>query len=158
VDNTQQPEGTSLEVQFAKMRQDEFFADPVQKYPTDAGFDLTVTRDVVVHPHQIASVPTNTGVCLPVHTWAMLVGRSSTFYNKFMLVNTGIIDSEYRGEIRALVYNPTDKKTVARKGERLFQLIIMPRLVNVSWRQVEILPDSARGEQGFGSTGGFHED
>lgn len=147
-----------LSVLFTRVRTDEYFALPSQKYQTDAGFDLTVSRDVVIGSKGFASIPTNIAVAMPFHMWGLLVGRSSTFYNKFMMVNTGIIDSEYRGELRALLFNPTDGKIVAHKGERLFQLIFMPRLVNVLWREVVTLPTTARGESGFGSTGGFSRD
>jgi dUTP pyrophosphatase len=142
-------------VQFTRVREDEWFTEPKQSHPTDAGYDLTVSRDVIVHPSGFARVPTNVAIALPFHMWGLLVGRSSTFYNKFMLVNTGIIDSEYRGELQALIFNPTIKRVVARKGERLFQLILMPRLCNVAWSQADVLPPTVRGDKGFGSTGGF---
>lgn len=145
-------------VQFTRVRQDEWFTEPKQQHATDAGYDLTVSRDVIVHPAGFARVPTNVAIALPFHMWGLLVGRSSTFFNKFMLVNTGIIDSEYRGELMALIFNPTDKRVIARKGERLFQLILMPRLCNVEWTSVDALDVTERGEHGFGSTGGFEEE
>lgn len=144
-----------LEVQFARVRQDEWYGTPYQAHPTDAGFDLVVSRDVVVHPKGYAQLPTNTGVALPYHVWGLLVGRSSAFYKKFLLVNMGVIDSGYRGEVQALAYNPGEKKIVVRRGERLFQMIIVPRLVNVTWREVVLLPEAERGEHGFGSSGGY---
>jgi dUTP pyrophosphatase len=149
---------TSPEVLFTKAAAGDWSADPVQMHVTDAGYDLTVSRDVIIPPKGFATLPTNVAIALPHHMWAMLVGRSSTFYNKLLMVNTGIIDSDYRGELRALVYNPGDKRILARKGERLFQLILMPRLTNVQWRSVDVLPDTPRGSSGFGSTGGFDND
>lgn len=144
-------------VSFCRVRPDEWFTEPKQSYESDAGYDLTASRDVVVSPASFAEVPTNVAIALPNHIWGLLMGRSSTFYNKFLLVNNGVIDSGYRGELRALLFNPTSKRIVARKGERLFQLILMPRLVNVPWQQVDTLPESPRGEKGFGSTGGYND-
>lgn len=148
----------SLEVIFARIKQDEWFGVPYQAHATDAGFDLVVSRDVVVHAQSYAQIPTNTGVALPRHVWGLLVGRSSLFYKKFLLMNVGIIDPDYRGEIQALVYNPGDRRVVAQKGERLFQLIVVPRLTNVVWREVVVLPETERGDHGFGSTGGYSTD
>jgi dUTP pyrophosphatase len=129
-------------------------AHPSKSYPGDAGFDLTVSRSVEVAPGAFASIPTNLAIALPAGHWGLLVGRSSTFHKKGLIVNTSIIDNGYRGEIFALVFNPSKQRIITHKGERLFQLIPLP-LAAIAAREVDTLPPSERDTKGFGSSGGF---
>lgn len=122
-------------------------------YGGDAGYDLPVSRTMTIHPRTFAQVPSNIRVALPKGTWSMIVGRSSTFYRKNLLVNAGIIDNGWRGPLFAVVYNPTDEPVVVRVEERLAQLIVFG-LVVPDPRYVKDLPEGDRNLAGFGSTGG----
>ncbi len=64
----------------------------------------------------------------------------------------GVIDSDYRGEIKVALYNQSDKPQTVAKGERIAQMVITPYLSAV-YEEVAELSDTARGEGGFGSTG-----
>jgi dUTP pyrophosphatase len=152
-----------LSIPFAFVRSEEVAASapPVQLIAGDAGFDLTVSRDLVVEPDTFARIPTNVAVALPEGMWGLLNSRSSTFYQRGLIIIPGIIDCGYRGEIMAQAYNLGKKGVVIRKGERLFQLIPMTNLASgMRWMAVAVekLPKSSRGEAGFGSTGGFQKE
>jgi dUTP pyrophosphatase len=144
---------------FRRLRDTEPATQPAKSYPGDAGFDLTSSHSIVVQPGTFAQIRTNIAVALPKGVWALLKGRSSTFHRRGLIVNPGIIDSGYRGELVALVLNPNRHRVVVQEGERLFQLIpITMADIEVFAEQVEELPEGERGEMGFGSTGGFKPD
>jgi dUTP pyrophosphatase len=71
------------------------------------------------------------------------------------LLNTpGTIDADYRGEIRVILVNLGDRPFSVGRGDRIAQLIVAP-VSRAAWVEVEMLPESERGEGGFGSTGGI---
>jgi dUTP pyrophosphatase len=131
----------------------QYFEKPTRHYDGDAGFDLFCSRTVTVPPGGFAQIPTNIKVALPIGIWAMITGRSSTFFNRQLLVQQAIIDNGWRGPLWSVVYNMSQKAVVVRRGDRISQLILF-RLVTPEVMQVEELPESNRGEKGFGSTGG----
>lgn len=118
----------------------------------DAGIDLPAAELTVIPGHGWVDVPVDVCVELPKGVWGMIVGRSSTFFRKHLLVNQAIIDNGYRGELFACVYNMQVGPYVVEPGERLAQLI-PTLLVPVDLRRVDELGVSARGRAGFGSTG-----
>jgi len=130
------------------------FVMPVRHYGGDAGFDLASAISVSVAPGTFARIPTNIRVALPPGTWAMIIGRSSTFYKRNLIVNPGIIDNGWTGEIFGVVYNPTARKSYVGVGDRLIQMIVF-NLVTPDLLMVDTLPERDRGEKGFGSTGGM---
>jgi dUTP pyrophosphatase len=129
---------------------------PALAHHGDAGFDLYAARDVHLEPGDRAIVPTGIAIALPdgyaafVHPRSGLAARHGV-----TLVNApGTIDAGYRGEIAVTMIN-TDKCTPVhfRRGDRIAQLVIQRVERAVFW-EVSTLPGSARGEGGFGSTGG----
>lgn len=125
---------------------------PTQGYPTDTGWDLYTSEDVVIHPGEFMDVHTNIHVQLPPGVWCMVVGRSSTGRKHGLRVEMGIIDNEYTGELFVGVWNITNKPVTVSKGMRLAQLILFD-LVPVVWQEVNKLGTTSRGSAGFGSTG-----
>jgi dUTP pyrophosphatase len=130
-------------------------AVPVRAHPGDAGLDLCSVEDVTLKPGERASVGTGIAVAIPQGYAGFVLPRSGLAAKHGIgVVNApGLIDAGYRGEIRVLLVNhdPSDAFVVAR-GDRIAQLVIQ-RVEEVSLREVAELPDSARGEGGFGSTG-----
>ena len=142
-------------LQFKRVREDEQFTLPLRGHDDDAGFDLYVSRDTWVPAGEFVDIPSNTAAHIPDHTWGYLTGRSSTLRKKGLLVNPGVIDAGYRGELFAGVQNMTGEPVLVKAGERVAQLII---LANGSepFEPVQIdrfESETARGENGFGSTG-----
>lgn len=138
--------GVLLSSMFAKM--------PSRAHEGDAGFDLYVSRPETIQPGTFVDVHCDTAIQLPPTMWGFVVGRSSTIRNRGLLVTPGIIDSGYRGELYAGVWNLTDKPVDVLGGERLAQFLPMPLLADgLQLVQRAELDDHARGEKGLGSTG-----
>ena len=124
--------------------------------PGDAGADLVTAEDIDLAPGQRATARTGVAIALPegyagfVHPRSGLAARHGV-----TVVNApGTIDSGYRGEIKVILLNTDPAQAVRlRRGDRIAQLVVQ-RVANVTFREVPALPDSARGDNGFGSTGG----
>lgn len=140
-------------IQWAKVEKNEW-AGGLQRpgFDGDAGFDLCASRQVTIPSNGFGRIPTNVKVAIPVGKWGLLVGRSSTFFKRRLLVQTAVIDGGYRGELWFVVKNMSGKNVTVKRGERLSQLILMP-LITPEVTEVKDLPPSDRGESGFGSTG-----
>lgn len=125
---------------------------PTTSYEGDAGYDLYTSQAVTIPPGGFADVPTGVAVALPSGVWGEIKGRSSTWRKKNISVITGVIDNGWRGELFAGAYNPGASEVTVDVGERIAQLI-PHKLVVLSITEVAELPDSHRGENGFGSSG-----
>jgi dUTP pyrophosphatase len=133
-------------------------AVPVPGYARhgDAGADLCAAEDIDLAPGERALVRTGIAIALPegyagfVHPRSGLAARHG-----ITLVNApGTIDAGYRGEIKVILLNTDLVGAVSlRRGDRIAQLVVQ-RVENVTFREVPALPESARGDNGFGSTGG----
>lgn len=127
---------------------------PRRAYEDDAGFDLYVSRETTISAGKFMDVHTDVAVELPADSWAMLTGRSSTLRSKGLLVNQGIIDPGYRGELFIGCWNMTPNDVTVYPGDRIGQLIIMcNRTAQVSLVETDHLSHHPRGIKGFGSTG-----
>jgi len=129
---------------------------PARAHHGDAGVDVYAARDVELAPGERAVVRTGIAIALPdgyaafVHPRSGLAARHGV-----TLVNApGTIDAGYRGEIAVTMIN-TDRSTPVRfrRGDRIAQLVVQ-RVERAVFCEVSALPGSARGEGGFGSTGG----
>lgn len=131
---------------------------PVPAYATaqSAGMDLKadITEPVELAPLQRAMIPTGLSIALPQGTEAQVRPRSglAAKYGVTVLNSPGTIDADYRGEIRVILVNLSDRPFTVNPGERIAQLV-MAKYESVTWDEVEILDETARGKGGFGSTG-----
>lgn len=152
---TMTPPGAGTTLPVLAMDVDGWFRKPSRGHEDDAGLDLYVSSDVVIQPGQFLDVPTNTAVKLPEGTWGFLVGRSSTLRSKGLLVNPGVIDVGYTGELYCAVWNLGTQAVYLNRGDRVSQLIILPNgtLGQNPVRVAEFEGETARGTKGFGSTG-----
>ncbi|HTS95655.1 MAG TPA: dUTP diphosphatase [Streptosporangiaceae bacterium] len=129
---------------------------PERAHPGDAGADLFSAVDVELAPGQRAVIPTGIAIALPdgyaafVHPRSGLAARHGV-----TIVNApGTVDAGYRGEIRVTLLNTdADRPVRLQRGDRIAQLVVQ-RVENPVFHEVERLPGSARGDGGFGSTGG----
>lgn len=130
---------------------------PVRAHEFDVGYDLISSRHVGVDPGHKVQIATNIVIDLPSNVWGLLLPRSSTFYRRGLLVHTGVIDAGFRGEVQLMAYNPSQKKVYVNEGDRVGQLILLPRLdANfVLVEKQEQMSAGDRGDAGFGSTGGI---
>lgn len=128
---------------------------PVYAHPGDAGADLVATHAVRLKPGQRALVGTGVRLALPDGYVAFVVPRSGlAAKHGITIVNApGTVDAGYRGEIRVSLLNTDSSEAYdVAVGDRIAQIIIMP-VPRVRFVPVDELPESTRGEAGFGSTG-----
>ena len=124
-------------------------------HPDDAGWDLHYTGDerLEVPVGQVVSVPCGVKIEWPPHVWGMIIGRSSSFQNRNLLVNISVIDPGFRGEMFALVRNIGTEPVTIHPWERVAQIVPLPALApNIVVEYGPVGPGS-RGENGFGSSG-----
>jgi dUTP pyrophosphatase len=130
---------------------------PAYAHPGDAGADLLTTVDVTLAPGERALVPTGVAIALPDGYVALVHPRSGlAARHGLSIVNTpGTIDAGYRGEIKVLLVNHDPASPIElRRGDRIAQLVVQ-RFERARFVEVDQLPDSVRGDGGYGSTGGF---
>jgi dUTP pyrophosphatase len=150
------PSADTDRVEILIQRLDPGLPMPARAHPGDAGTDLCTAQDVELAPGQRALVPTGIAIALPdgyagfVHPRSGLAARHGV-----TIVNApGTVDAGYRGEIRVTLLNTDPDRPVRfQRGDRIAQLIIQ-RVAYPVFHEVETLPGSARGDSGFGSTGG----
>ena len=130
---------------------------PGYAHAGDAGADLVAAEDVTLGPGERAMVPTGVAIALPDGYAAFVHPRSGLAHRHGVgLVNApGTVDAGYRGEIKVLLVTHDLRETVQlERGDRIAQLVVQ-RVERARFHEVELLPGSARGEGGHGSTGGF---
>lgn len=129
---------------------------PRYEHPGDAGMDLRARVEVTLAPGERALVPTGIAIALPDGYAAFVHPRSGlAVRHGVALVNApGTVDAGYRGEIQVCLLNTDPRETVRlHRGDRIAQLVIQ-RVSPATLHVVDRLPESHRGEGGFGSTGG----
>lgn len=123
----------------------------------DAGFDLfnATNETITLAPYHSVQVDAGIRIKIPRGFCGLLRARSSTFFKKKLFVVGGLIDSGYVGQIYTFVWNPNlseiDRPVLIKPWESLSQLIIVPCPV-IGVMEGE-MPNTERGERGFGSTG-----
>ena len=130
---------------------------PAYAHPGDAGADLVTAVDVTLQPGERALVPTGIAMAVPEGYVALVHPRSGlAARHGLSIVNTpGTIDAGYRGEVKVLLVNLDPAEPIElRRGDRVAQLVIQ-RVEQAAFTEVEVLPESVRGGGGYGSTGGF---
>jgi dUTP pyrophosphatase len=128
---------------------------PAAQHPGDAGLDLRSVVDVVVAPGERTMVPTGVSIAIPEGHAGLVLPRSGLASRSGLtLANApGLIDAGYRGEVICAVVNLDRETPVAiAKGDRIAQLVVVA-IPDVTPTWVPELPGSARGTDGFGSTG-----
>ena len=134
---------------------DKNIPSPKFAHKSDAGIDLYSTIDYVLKPFERILVPTGIKIEIPEGYAGFVQPRSGLAINHgISLLNTpGLIDSGYRGEIKAIVINFDPLKNFEiKKGDKICQLVIM-KIENPDIIFEDELNESDRGEGGFGSTG-----
>ena len=121
-----------------------------------AGADLTACLEaaVTIAPGQTAFIPTGIAMEVPVGCAGLIYARSGMACKQGLAPanKVGVIDSDYRGEVRVVLHNHGSKVQQVEPGERIAQLLITP-VYTPGFHQVEELTDTDRGVGGFGSTG-----
>lgn len=130
---------------------------PEYAYPSDSGFDLYSTVEVILQPFGRALVPTGIKLSIPEEYEIQVRPKSGLAINQGLTVlNTpGTVDSGYNGEIKVIIFNTNNISVTIPKGMKVAQAVLCP-VVNgkyVNLIQVDKINDGERGDNGFGSTG-----
>ena len=127
-------------------------------YKTDgsSGMDLMafIDKPISILPQKSELIPTGLSVAIPNNTEVQIRPRSGlAIKNNISVLNTpGTVDSDYRGELKVILYNHGNKEFIVNNEDRIAQMVLMP-IIKASFEEVENLPETIRGEGGFGSTG-----
>ncbi len=128
------------------------------RYKTDgsSGMDLMAFLDkpISILPQKSELIPTGLSIAIPDNTELQIRPRSGlAVKNNISVLNTpGTIDSDYRGELKVILYNHGNKEFIVNNEDRIAQMVLMP-IIKANFEEVENLPETIRGEGGFGSTG-----
>ncbi len=138
-------------------RLDHFGDLELPAYATDgaAGMDVLAAEDIMLPPGGRHAVATGLALAVPDGFELQVRPRSGlALKHGISLPNTpGTIDSDYRGELKIILINLGELPFEVRRGDRIAQLVLAP-VVRATWLKVDELDETARGEGGFGSTGG----
>jgi len=126
---------------------------PTRGSDRSVGYDLYSTEDTVV-PCQAgrALVPTGIAVVLPEGVYGRVAPRSGLTVKHCIDVGAGVIDPDYTGEVKVVLFNHGEKDFEIKKGDRIAQLIL-ERCETPPIEEISIVEDTERGDGGFGSTG-----
>ncbi len=121
-----------------------------------AGYDLfaDVAEDTTIQPHETKMIGTGLAMEIPEGYFGGIFARSGLSAKEGLRPANcvGVVDSDYRGEIKVALHNDGEQARVITPAEKIAQLVVVPFL-SVDFNEVSNLSDTARGEGGFGSTG-----
>ena len=145
--SSQDEEGMAM-IQIPVITPDEL---PERKSAQAAGFDLRAVETINIPTGSIIAVPTGLRMEIPNGYFGKIESRSGMALQG-LVAHAGVIDSDYRGEIKVLLQNTTATLQSIHKGTRVAQLILLP-LVQTRMKIATNLTNTQRGKMGFGSTG-----
>ena len=129
---------------------------PSYKTQGSSGMDLMafIKDPIKIAPNTSALIPTGISVAIPNDVEIQIRPRSGlAAKSSISVLNTpGTIDSDYRGELKIILFNHSKEEFVVRNNDRIAQIVLMP-VLKIDFEEVDNLPDTLRGSGGFGSTG-----
>ena len=125
---------------------------PKRANSTDAGADLHAVENYTLHPGKRVIVDTGLSLAIPSGFYGQIAPRSGLAAKNGIMTMAGVIDSTYTGTVKVLLFNSGWEPVAVSTGDRVAQLIILP-ISLAEFSPVESLPDTARGQGGFGSSG-----
>ncbi len=130
---------------------------PSRATPHSAAFDLEANIDEpqACPPGETFLIPSGLAIALVPFSFALILPRSGMAAKRGLApINTpGLIDSDYRGEVRIALHNHSPQAQTIQPGARVAQILFCRGVHPVQFLETSTLPDSVRGEGGFGSTG-----
>lgn len=124
---------------------------PSRERETDAGYDIYSAQDFTFQKHGVIS--TGIAIATPPGYYARMAPRSGLSFKEHVEVGAGVCDESFRGELKVKLYcHKKDNFVNIKKGQRIAQIILTPYL-STNVVEVDTLPESSRGENGFGSSG-----
>ena len=124
---------------------------PLRATEYAAGLDLYADETVTIPEYNRAWVSTGIALALDPYHVGQIWPRSG-LAGHGLDTSAGVVDSDYRGEVKVLLVNGTPHKKTVRAGDRIAQLLIVP-ITRPELIDVDALPETERGANGFGSSG-----
>lgn len=127
---------------------------PTRGSVLSAGYDIYASEKAVIPAQGQGLVGTDISVAVPIGTYGRVAPRSGLAVKHGISTGAGVIDADYRGEVKVVLFNHSKKDFSIQKGDRIAQLVL-EKIVMADIKQIsaEELDITARGEGGFGSTG-----
>ena len=129
--------------------------EPTRGSAEAAGYDLYAAIDsaITIPAHTTVKIGTGLAFELPKNTFGAIFARSGLATKQGLRPAncTGVVDSDYRGEVAVALHNDTDAEKVVQPGDRIAQMILIPYIPMLF--EIDELSETNRGENGFGSTG-----
>ena len=129
---------------------------PSYKTQGSSGMHLIafVESPIKIPPNTSALVPTGISIAIPQDVEIQIRPRSGiAAKSNITVLNTpGTVDSDYRGELKVILFNHSSKEFIVNNRDRIAQMILMP-VLKIDFEEVDNLPETIRGTGGFGSTG-----
>ena len=129
---------------------------PTYKTEGSSGMDVMafIESSIKIAPNSSALIPTGISIAIPNEVEIQIRPRSGlAAKSNISVLNTpGTVDSDYRGELKIILFNHGNKEFIVKNKDRIAQIILVP-VLKVDFEEVDNLPDSIRGSGGFGSTG-----
>ena len=129
---------------------------PEYKTSGSSGMDLIAFIDgpIKISPNTLELIPTGLSVAIPEDLEIQIRPRSglAAKSNIGVLNTPGTIDSDYRGELKIILFNHGSKDFIVNNNDRVAQMVLTP-VIKMELEEVDQLPESIRGTGGFGSTG-----
>ena len=129
---------------------------PKYKTSGSSGMDLMalIEKPIKIKPQESVLIPTGITIAIPEDTEVQIRPRSglAAKYNISVLNTPGTIDSDYRGELKIILFNHGSENFIINKNDRIAQMILTP-IIKMELEEINELPKTIRGDGGFGSTG-----
>lgn len=126
---------------------------PTKGSSTAAGYDIYSSEDCTIDAQGQGLVSTDISFTVPVGTYGRIAPRSGLAVKHGIQTGAGVVDRDYTGEVKIVLFNHSKKNFEIKKGDRIAQLILEKIVDDAEIVVVESLEKSLRGEGGFGSTG-----
>lgn len=120
-----------------------------------AGYDLYSIEDKIIHPHSQTIISTGIALDLPKNTCGKIYGRSGLSVKHQIEVGAGLIDEDYNGEIKVILYNFGNEEFKCQIGMRIAQIVIHPIETPKIIERSSPFKNKTEQHNGFGSTGSF---
>lgn len=126
---------------------------PTKGSPTSAGYDIYASKDALIPGRGQGLISTDISFTVPVGTYGRIAPRSGLAVKHGIQTGAGVIDRDYTGELKVILFNHCNDDFEVKKGDRIAQLILEKIVDDAEIVTVDSLEETLRGEGGFGSTG-----
>lgn len=143
-----------MQVAIKKLKKEAVLPSYGSEYSAGADLYACLEEDITVNPHETVLIPTGIAIEIPQGFAGLIYARSGLATKKGLAPanKVGVIDSDYRGEVKVALHNHSNVPRTVEVRERVAQLVITPYLT-AQFVELEELSQTVRGEGGFGSTG-----